>query len=62
MYNCRIHGIVEVNNTPDKLREDGFMVVRYCENGLWYYGTYETKERAEEVAEEIGNGFVVEIA
>ena len=43
--------------------KDKYIVVRRCEDddevSLWYYGVYETKQRANEVAAEIGNGVVL---
>lgn len=56
--------IAKVNNiqiTEDKLEKYGkFIVARYEGIELWYYGTYKTRKRAEEVAWEIGNGIVLE--
>jgi hypothetical protein len=37
------------------------MVARLVDNELWYYGLYDTWERAEEVAKELGNSVVFEI-
>ena len=37
----------------------GFIVARLVDTDLWYYGVYETQERAEEVAAELGNGVVM---
>lgn len=37
------------------------MVARLVDAELWYYGVYDTWERAEEVAKELGNGVVFEI-
>ena len=39
----------------------GYMVVRLDHATLWYYGLYDTMERAAEVAVELGNGFVMGI-
>jgi hypothetical protein len=50
---------VIVNNLPNyELRK--YIVARYDRQKLWFYGTYDDKERAESVAKEIGNGLVVE--
>ena len=38
----------------------GFIVARLVDCELWYYGVYETQERAEEVAEALGNGVVIQ--
>ena len=40
--------------------ETGFIVARLVDSELWYYGVYETQERAEEVAEALGNGVVLQ--
>ena len=37
------------------------MVARLVDGELWYYGLYNTWERAKEVAKELGNGVVFEI-
>lgn len=53
---------IKINNLPDKI-VCKYVVVRRCDEdgvSLWYYGQYNKKEKAEEVALEIGNGFVVE--
>lgn len=39
----------------------GFIVARLDGIKLWYYGIYDSKERAENVAREIGNGVVFEL-
>ena len=51
--------MVNVNNLPS-CDLDKYTVVRYADGGLWYYGTYSNRERAEEVADELGNGLVIE--
>jgi hypothetical protein len=56
----KIIATVKINNLPD-YDDAGFMVVRQDDGELWYYGTYETEERAKEVAIEIGNGAVIEV-
>lgn len=43
--------MITINNLPENHR--AFIVARNVE-GYWYYGSYETEERAYEVAEEIG--------
>ena len=50
---------VDVKNAPRTLTS-GYMVARAVDGELWYYGTYEEKDRAEYVAQEIGNGVVLE--
>ena len=49
-----------VMNCPNELHT-GYMVVRLDHATLWYYGLYDTMERAAEVAVELGNGFVMGI-
>lgn len=51
----------EIRNMPENRDRHGFMVVRTEGVQLWYYGTYPVRERAEEVAVEIGNGIVLEV-
>ena len=51
--------VADVKNTPKTL-SSGFMVARLVDGELWYYGTYEEKDRADSVAQEIGNGVVLE--
>lgn len=45
----------------DKDRRGQFLVARQDRGRLWYYGTYEKHERAEQAALEIGNGIVLEV-
>lgn len=59
----------DINNLPtdiDRSENVGkYIVVRRCEDedqvSLWYYGIYSEKQNAMNVAQEIGNGFVVKI-
>ena len=53
----------EINNLPEHLTEDGgYLVVRRDAFGkLWYYETYENRDRAEIVAQEIENGLVLKL-
>lgn len=55
-----IGATLKINNMPNDTK-DGFMVVRNCDAELWYYGLYDTEERALQAALEIGNGFVVKV-
>ena len=41
--------------------ESTVMVARLVDNELWYYGLYDTWDRAEKVAKELGNGVAFEI-
>lgn len=58
-YNGKKSFLLKVNNLPLHDLEK-YTVVRLVGTELWYYGTYENEEYAHEVANEIGNGFVVE--
>lgn len=55
---------IEVLNAPACIK-GCYVVVRYVNSNnapqLWYYGQYDTKDRADYVAKEIGNGIVFEI-
>lgn len=44
--------ILNVNNVTEG--ESDFVVARIVNGEAWYYGRYETKERANDVASEIG--------
>lgn len=52
---------VAVNNCPDKDLGIGYMVARLVDSNLWYYGHYNTMDRAAEVAVALGNGVVLGI-
>lgn len=49
-----------VMNCPEELHI-GYMVARLVNATLWYYGLYNTMERAAEVAVELGNGVILGI-
>lgn len=51
----------EINNILEYAKEkSGFIVARRAEDAtLWFYGLYDTADRAQEVAIEIGNGVVL---
>lgn len=53
--------IAKVKNTPSDVK-NGWMVARRDKytGELWYYGTYETEKRAQDVACELDNGIVLE--
>lgn len=55
---------LKINNLPSNITYP-YMVVRRCDDedvvSLWYYGQYKALKEANEVAVEIGNGFVVEV-
>ena len=42
---------IHVNNMSEDAR--GYVVVRFRDGDFWYYGCYESKDRAEHVAREI---------
>lgn len=46
---------MRVVNTPPII-DKPYVVVRWCQNKLWYYGQYKSEEDASKVAEELGNG------
>lgn len=58
MLNCEFK--VKVNNVS---RSSGypneFIVARLVDGEFWYYGAYETEERANEVRSEFENGIVL---
>lgn len=53
--------IAKVKNTPKDVKT-GWVVARRDDYTaeLWYYGTYETEERATNIALELENGIVLE--
>lgn len=55
--------IVEVNiqNVPEYAKEDGYIVARLVDAELWFYGCYDTEERAIEVARQLENGVVCKV-
>jgi len=63
MANAYLRVSLFVKNCPiDIIGSDStVMVARLVDGELWYYGLYNTWERAEEVAKELGNGVVFEI-
>ena len=63
MSKAIIQAEVFVNNCPLSIidNEAAFMVARIVDSELWYYGMYETFERAKSVAKELENGLVLEV-
>jgi len=63
MSNAYLRVHLFVKNCPLSIirSESTVMVARLVDAELWYYGLYDTWERAEEVAKELGNGVVFEI-
>lgn len=50
-----------IQNTPANVHEHGFIVARVAEDTtLWWYGIYNTMEKARSAAMEIKNGIVLE--
>lgn len=49
---------VKVNNLPATTNR--YIVARYVDHSLWYYGSWDSREDAERVALELENGLVVE--
>lgn len=45
-------------NCPDKPLKTGYIVARVVDSLFWYYGIYDTADRAAEVAVELGNGVI----
>lgn len=52
--------LVKINNVPINI-EERYIVIRKEHTELWYYGQYDNEDFAYKVAEEIGNGFVIEV-
>lgn len=48
-----------VNNVSKGYAEHEYSVIREVENEYWYYGSYDSLERAQEVSKTLGNGLVV---
>jgi hypothetical protein len=63
MANAYLRVSLFVKNCPVSIIESNstVMVARLVDGELWYYGLYNTWERAEEVAKKLGNGVVFEI-
>lgn len=55
---------ITIHNVPESIANGsrtGFICARVNLPDYWYYGCYNTLERASEVAMELGNGIVVEV-
>ena len=63
MANAYLKVNLFVKNCPTSIigSDSTVMVASLVDGELWYYGLYNTWERAEEVAKELGNGVVFEI-
>lgn len=47
-----------INNLPAYASDYNYIVARICDNEFWFWGAYETFDRAQDVADEV-NGIVV---
>lgn len=52
---------LEVNNLPDYPLQK-FTVFKLVNCGLWFWGTWDDEQMAKDVAQELGNAVVVELA
>lgn len=52
---------ININNLPKDIDKNKYMVIRRVDENasLWYYGQYDTEEKATKVAIEINNGLVI---
>lgn len=48
-----------VNNVSKSYLNSEYSVIREVENEYWYYGSYDSLERAQEISKTICNGLVV---
>ena len=48
---------VDIQNTEEDCKR--FIVARYCDGQLWYWGSWDLREDAERVVEVMENGIVV---
>ena len=53
-----INARIIIYNMPQQ-EVSGYVVARLVNAELWYYGIYDIQWRAEEVAEQLGNGVVM---
>ena len=56
-----VNKVCVMNCPQDKEFGVGYMVVRLVDSMLWYYGFYDTMDRAVNIAVELGNGLVLGI-
>lgn len=63
MANAYLKVKLFVKNCPVSIigNDSTVMVASLVDGELWYYGLYNTWERAEEVAKKLGNGVVFEM-
>jgi len=56
----RVDVIADIENLPERLND--YIVVRRGDDWkLWYWGTYDNKDRAKMACAEIGNGVLLEV-
>lgn len=53
-----INGYV-INNAPDYAKDYPYIVVRMCDDALWFYGAYDDVQQAVKAKSEIGGIIVV---
>lgn len=49
--------LAEVNNLPDEI--DKYVIARVCDGELWFWGTWDDKDEAENVVNDVENGIVL---
>lgn len=47
----------EVNNLPDDIEK--YVVARVCDGELWFWGTWDDKDKAEKVVNDVENGILL---
>ena len=57
----RIKTITDINNMPSYAYEHKFIVANVVEAKLWFFGAYDDRNRANEVAMTLGAGIVFEV-
>lgn len=50
---------VIINNMPKYAMERNYVVARYVDGSLWFYGAWDEINEATRIADELGNGLVV---
>ena len=51
--------IVKIKNMPDSPRK--YIVARAVQGDLWYYASWDEKDKAEQCKEEFENGVIAEV-
>lgn len=57
----QIVSVVRIQNLPAQ-HQKGWIVARQNDGKLWYWGIYDTEDRAEMVAKQLGSGIVLEVS